>query len=359
MSSEPELIARRTGRAGVITLNRPKALNALTLGMVHGIMDALRTWAEDPEVAHVIIRQSGEKAFCAGGDIRAQHDAGKAGEFERAIGFYRDEYRMNRMIKRYPKPFIALIDGIMMGGGAGVSVHGTYQVGTEKLLFAMPEVGIGFFPDVGGTYFLPRIPHRVGLYLALTGERIGIADALWSGIVTHHVPASDLPRLADDLANTPDVLHVLDSHAQAPGRSSLADKAADIERLFSGERLTDILSALRSAAADGDAFAKETEEKIRSRSPTSVAVTFQALKRGGELEFEDCMRQEFRIASRMVHGHDFYEGVRAVILDKDNSPHWMPPTLEEVSGEEIDKHFEPIPGQDLHFPQGGYDSRSA
>jgi enoyl-CoA hydratase len=317
--------------------------------MVHGIMDALRLWAEDPEVAHVIVRQGGEKAFCAGGDIRAQFDAGQAREFEQMLGFYRDEYRMNRMIKRYPKPYIALIDGIVMGGGAGISVHGTYQIGTEKLLFAMPEVGIGFFPDVGGTYFLPRIPHQIGLYLALTGERIGIADALWCGIVTHHVPAHNLPKLADDLASTPNVRHVLDSYARAPDHSSLAEKAADIERLFSGSQLSDVLSALSTASAEGNVFAKETEEKIRSRSPTSIAVTFRAVREGKNMEFEDCMRQELRIAARMVRGHDLYEGVRAVIIDKTNSPRWMPAILEEVQGEEIDKHFERMPGPDLQF----------
>jgi enoyl-CoA hydratase len=349
MSSEPELITQRMGRAGVIALNRPKALNALTLGMIHGIIGALRTWAADPAITHVIIRQSGGRAFCAGGDLRAQYDAGRAGEFDRAIGFYRDEYRMNRMIKRYPKPFVALIDGIVMGGGAGVSVNGTYRVGTENLLFAMPEVGIGLFPDVGGTYFLPRIRHQVGLFLALTGERIGIADALWSGIITHHVSARDLPGLADGLANAPDVRQILDSCAKAPGPSSLAEKAADIERLFSGERLSDVLSALRAAAAEGNAFAKATEEKIYSRSPTSIAVTFRALHEGRNMEFEDCMRQELGIAKRMVRGHDFYEGVRAVIIDKDNSPRWRPSTIQEISRNEIDEYFESATSEELKF----------
>ena len=347
--AEPELHAQRLGRAGVITLNRPKALNALTLGMVHGIMDALRTFGEDPDIAHVVIRQTGDRAFCAGGDIRAQHDAGRTGDFEPMTGFYRDEYRMNRMIKRYPKPFVALIDGIVMGGGAGVSVHGTYRVGTEKLMFAMPEVGIGFFPDVGGTYFLPRLPGQVGLYLALTGERIGIADALWSGLVTHHVPSADLPRLLDALADAPDARPVLESFARDPGPSALAGKAPEIERLFGGQRLSDVLEALRSAAAAGSSFANETERTIGARSPTSVAVTFRQVREGATMDFEDCMRLELRIAERMVRGQDFYEGVRAVIFDKDNSPQWNPPTIEALSSAEIDRFFQMTPAQELQF----------
>ena len=343
-----DLLSERRGRAGVITLNRPKALNALTLGMVHGIVEALWSFGADPEVAHVVVRQTGERAFCAGGDIRVQHDAGKAGRFDEMMGFYRDEYRMNRMIKRYAKPYIALIDGIVMGGGAGISVNGAYRVGTEKLMFAMPEVGIGFFPDVGGTYFLPRLPGRTGLYLALTGERIGVADALWCGLVTQYVPSAELPRLTEALAGTSDALPVLKSFARTPGPSALAEKAPEIDRLFGGKSLAEVLAALADASAKGSVFARETETRIRARSPTSVAVTFEQVRRGGALDFEDCMRLELRIADHIVRGPDFYEGVRAVILDKDNAPRWNPATIEALSSGRIEAHFQPI-AEELEF----------
>jgi enoyl-CoA hydratase len=349
MEPESELLTERLGRAGAITLNRPKALNALTLGMVHGIADALKTYGADPEVAHVVIRQAGERAFCAGGDIRAQHDAGRAGKYEQMAAFYRDEYRMNRMIKRFSKPYLALIDGIVMGGGAGVSVHGTYRVGTERLLFAMPEVGIGFFPDVGGTYFLPRLPGQVGLYLALSGKRIGVADALWSGLVTHHVPSADLPRLLDALAKASDPLPVLNDFARDPGPSALAQQAPEIDALFDGSQLSDVLASLGAAAARGSAFADEVAAAIRTRSPTSVAVTFRQVRQGASLSFEDCMRLELRIAEHMIRGHDFYEGVRAVILDKDNAPRWNPATIEALSGDEIDRYFQPTPDSERLF----------
>ena len=223
-----ELLSKRLGRAGIVTLNRPKALNALTLGMVHGIVEALQSFAADPEVAHVVVRQTGERAFCAGGDIRVQHDAGKAGRFDEMMGFYRDEYRMNRLIKRYRKPYIALIDGIVMGGGAGISVNGAYRVGTEKLLFAMPEVGIGFFPDIGATWFLPRLPGELGTYCALTGERLGAADAVAAGVATHRVASARFAELLDALCLALSLGGAEKSNAERRRRleSSLAAHAA-------------------------------------------------------------------------------------------------------------------------------------
>jgi enoyl-CoA hydratase len=317
--------------------------------MVDGITAALRAWIADPEIAHVVVRQTGERAFCAGGDIRQQHDAGRAGAFDQAIAFFRDEYRLNRMIKRYPKPYIALIDGIVMGGGVGISVHGSHRVGTEKLLFAMPEVSIGFFPDVGGSYFLPRLPGEIGMYLALTGERLGIADALWSGVVTHHIASADLPDVFDALLDATAVDETLDRFARDAGPSELAAKVGDIERLLRGRELDDARAVLRAAAEGGDPFAGSVEDTIRARSPTSVAVTFREIREGAALSFEDCMRMELRIAAQMVRSHDFYEGVRAVILDKDNAPRWNPPTLEAVAPADVAAHFASGPDRELAF----------
>lgn len=347
--AESQVLAQRIGRAGVITLNRPKALNALTHEMVDAITAALRAWAQDPAVAQVVVRQSGEKAFCAGGDIRQQHDLGRAGDFDRMMGFYRDEYRMNRLIKRYPKPYLALIDGIVMGGGVGISVHGTYRVGTDKLIFAMPEVGIGFFPDVGGTYFLPRLPGETGLYLALTGERLRIPDALWAGIVTHYVPGAELPRLFEALTEAEDVEATLQRFAQEPGPAPLAERAAAIDRLFAGKTLETVLASIHAAAEAGDAFAKKVAQTIDARSPTALAVTFRQVREGAHLSFEDCMRLEWRLAERMSRGHDFYEGVRAVILDKDNKPRWEPPSLAALGPDAVEAHFAPLPGRELEF----------
>jgi enoyl-CoA hydratase len=265
------------------------------------------------------------------------------------ISFFRDEYRLNRIIKRYPKPYIALIDGIVMGGGVGISVHGSHRVGTEKLLFAMPEVGIGFFPDVGGSYFLPRLPGETGMHLALTGERLGIADALWSTVVTHHIASADLPDVFDALLDAADVDGTLDRFAREAGPSHVAANAGAIKGLLGGPELADALAALRTAAKSGDAFARSLEDTIRARSPTSVAVTFREIREGAALSFEDCMRMELRIAAQMVRGHDFYEGVRAAILDKDNAPRWDPPTLDAVDPADVAAHFASGPDRELAF----------
>src|SRR5690606_8949986 len=229
MSEEPEIIFETRGRAGVITLNRPKALNALNSNMVALMHPQLVAWANDPAVELVIVKATGEKAFCAGGDIRQLHDWGKAGN-PAMRRFYRDEYRLNAFIKRYPKPYVALVDGIAMGGGVGLSVHGSHRVAGERLMFAMPETGIGFFPDVGGTYFLPRLPGRLGTWLALSGARLGQADALWAGIATHAASAAGFDAVIDGLAQSGDVDATLDEAAGAAGEPTLPGLTGTIDR---------------------------------------------------------------------------------------------------------------------------------
>lgn len=344
-----DVLFEKIGRAGVITLNRPKALNALTHDMVRAMAAKLTAWAADASVAHVVIRAVGERAFCAGGDIRKLTEQIKAGAFQDIAEFYRDEYRLNRQIKRFPKPYIALIDGIVMGGGVGVSVHGSHRVGSEKLTFAMPEVGIGFFPDVGGTFFLPRLPGKVGLWLALTGERLKIADAVWAGIVTHHVPSADFDALFKALTVAIDVDATLRLFARPAGTAPLATSHKALDRLLSADTLDDALARIESAATDGDEAAHALGSVLATRSPTSVAIAFEQIRRGARLDFDACMRLEFRIVNHIVRGHDFPEGVRAVIIDKDNAPVWVPATFDAVDPDAIEQHFTTAAFGELDF----------
>jgi len=281
MADADELLVERRGVLGLLTLNRPKALNALTLGMSERMTAALRDWAEDDAVKTVAIRGAGDRAFCAGGDVRDLYEArGKDPGY--APRFYTTEYRLNRLIKRYPKPYVALIDGIVMGGGVGVSIHGSDRVATGRTLFAMPETGIGLFPDVGGTYFLPRCPGELGAYLGLTGARIGAADMLYCGLATAHLPAEPLPTLLDRLAGGEPPQAAIAALAADAGMPPLAAHRATIDRCFQGDRVEAILAALER---DGSDFARETLASLAKRSPTSLKVTLRQLREGAKARF--------------------------------------------------------------------------
>lgn len=344
-----EVLIERIGEAGVITLNRPKALNALTHGMIRAIDAALVAWETDDGVTRVIIRQTGDKAFCAGGDIRAITADIAARRFTEVERFYQDEYRLNRRIARYGKPYVALIDGIVMGGGVGVSFHGAHRVVSEKLVFAMPEVGIGLFPDVGATYLLPRLPGRTGLHLALTGARIGAADALWSGLATAHVPSAAFAALFAALAAGEDVPATIAAHASDAGPSALAADAALRDSLYEAPDLAALLARVEAQAAAGDALAIGLRDTLAGRSPTSVAIAFEQMRRGAALDIEGALALEYRIVTRVIRGHDFPEGVRAVILDKDNTPVWRPSRMDDLDSVAFAAHFMPPPGGDLTF----------
>jgi enoyl-CoA hydratase len=333
-----DVLFERRGAIGLITLNRPKALNALTGDMCLAMKAQLAEWAADAAVKTVVVRGTGERAFCAGGDIRALYESGKAGT-PYALDFYRDEYRLNAAIKHYPKPYVALLRGIVMGGGVGVSVHGSHRVADASVTFAMPETGIGLFPDVGGSWFLPRLPGEIGMYLALTGERLKTADCLYAGVATHFVPAAQTEALTAALEDGAEPDLVLRSFAESPGEAPLANSREIIDRTFSEGSVDGILAALD---ADGCEWAHETAAVIRKKSPTSRKITFRQLREGRRLSFDDCMRMEFRMVSRVVAGHDFYEGVRAAIIDKDNAPQWQPPTLAQVSEAAIAAYFAPL-----------------
>ena len=263
------------------------------------------------------------------------------------LAFYGEEYVLNTIIKHYPKPYVALIDGICMGGGVGVSVHGSHRVAGDRYLFAMPEVGIGFFPDVGATWFLPRMPGELGAYCALTGDRLGAADGVAARLATHRVASSRFGDLADALCGAVSVDATLAAFAEPPGETKLTPHRATIDRLFAGDRVEDILVALD---AEGGEFAKRTAATIRTKSPTALKLALAQVRRGRDLSFEECMRTEFRIVSRVIHGHDFYEGVRAVIVDKDNAPKWQPASLAEVSDAEVARHFASLESHEWQPP---------
>ena len=348
--AEPEALIERRGKAGVIILNRPKALNALTLGMVRDISAALDRFERDPEVERVVVSGAGGKAFCAGGDIRKLHDQGKAGDHASQLAFWREEYVLNRRIKRYSKPYVALIDGIVMGGGVGLSMHGSHRVATETSVFAMPEVGIGFFPDVGATYLMSRAPHNLGVFLAVTGLRAHAGDVVAMGLANAFASRATLPALAEALEReSGPVERILARFAAAPPSSPLMEEAEIIDAAFARLELGAIEARLGEAAQQGSAFAKKALAAMLEKSPTSQAIALRQMRDGRELSFEAAMTMEFRIVSRVCRSHDFYEGVRAVIVDKDNKPVWKPAAGEPVDPGAIDAYFAPLGDQDLTF----------
>lgn len=336
-----EIRFERLGKAGIVTLSRPKALNALTHAMVKALASALAEWQHDLSVALVVIKAEG-RAFCAGGDILDVYKAGRAGN--PPVQFFADEYRLNALIARYPKPYVALIDGIVMGGGVGVSCHGSHRVMTENAQFAMPEVGIGFFPDVGGSHLLPDLGGHFGMYLGLTGNRIRYGDALWSGLATHTMQAEYLDGLIERLAETGDPELALREVFVPARRETDRDALEAISMHFSQPRLTDVLNSLEAAE---DEFAARTLATILTRSPTSVNVAFRQITAGLTLTMDECMRMEFRILNHMLHGHDFYEGIRAAIVDKDGKPVWQPASFDAIDPASIDAYFSALPDGDL------------
>lgn len=350
MTSNTDIQFDSAGGIGFILLNRPQALNALTHDMCRRLDERLQAWGSDPAIQAVVIEGAGEKAFCAGGDIRALYDTGKKNHRD-CWTFYADEYVMNARIAHFPKPYIALIDGIVMGGGVGVSVHGSHRIATERTLFAMPETGIGLIPDVGGSYFLPRLPGKLGLYLGLSGARLKAADTLYAGVATHYVPADRLGELKAALRAAPirgaaDVEAVLKDFVADAGAPSLAEHRAVIDQAFAAATVEAIVAAL---TATGDDWALKVRDTLLSKSPTSLKLTNRQLRDGARLDFDDCMRMEYRIVCRLMQDHDFFEGVRAVILDKDNTPKWRPARLEDVSAAEVERHFASLGADELRL----------
>ena len=335
-----DVLIRVENGTGRITLNRPQALHALNTEMCRLMSEALTEWAVDDKVKMVMIDHAdGTRGFCAGGDIRMVAESGrwdgKAGE-----DFFRIEYKLNTQIKRFPKPYIALMDGVTMGGGVGISIHGSHRIATEHTLFAMPETGIGLFPDVGGSWFLPRLQGQLGTWLALTGARLKGRDVLAAGIATHFVPSENLPKLKARLLAGEALDTVLADYAQASQAPSYAEYLDIINHCFSRPTITDICLALKMADDD---WATAQADILKSRSPLSMAVSLAQLRRGAQMSsFEDIMRMEYRIACHIIRTHDFSEGVRAVIEDKDHAPKWSPETPAGVTKAMIEAMFAPV-----------------
>jgi len=339
-----EAICRRRGAIGHITLNRPQALNALTRGMVRAISGALDAWENDASIKAVVVEGAGEKAFCAGGDIRLLWEQGTAGDHGSQLDFWREEYVLNVRIKNYPKPYVAVIDGIVMGGGVGVSLHGSHRIAGDGFAFAMPEVGIGFFPDVGATYFLPRLAGRTGTYLGLTGARAKAGDAVALGLAEAHVSRAQIPDLvaALEAGEAVDAAVARFRSEAAPG--PIVQNRALIEAAFSASSVPEILARL---STDGSDFAKDAAKQMGQKAPLSLAVALRQMQVGATLSFEEAMRTEFRIVSRICRGVNFYEGVRATIIDKDQKPVWKPAHIEDVTETEVDAIFAPLGADEL------------
>lgn len=345
-----DIIFGREGSLATVLLNRPKALNALTHEMAVALDAKLREWAGDEGVRAIVVRGAGERAFCAGGDIVKLYNEGRAGG-RYPYDFYHDEYRTNALIHHFPKPFISFLDGIVMGGGCGVSIPGSHRIATGNVMFAMPETGIGLFPDVGGSYFLSRCPGHVGEYLALTGARLKAADCIYAGVADWHVPAERLDDLAAalDTAGLKDFEHaskVISGFAVDAGDAPLAAARDDIDRHFSLGSVEEIVASLET---DGGEWAAKQASIIRSKSPTSSKVALRQVREGASKDFRGCMQMEWRMVNRIIAGHDFYEGTRATVIDKDQTPKWQPATLEEVSQADVDAYFAPLDGGDLKF----------
>ena len=349
--SEPnvDVAARADGAVGRLTLNRPSALHALNTGMCQAMTDKLLEWSRAPAIKAILIDHSGDRGFCAGGDIRMLAESGAADGAE-AREFFFVEYRLNELLHRYPKPVVVVMDGVTMGGGVGLAMPAPYRIATERTTFAMPETGIGLFPDVGGGWYLPRLPGRTGLWLALTGARLKAADCLALGVATHFVESTKVADLKAALTAEPEAIDAaLVRFATTPtGEPPIAAHRADIDRLFAGDDVEAIVAAL---AADGSDWAQAQLATLKTKSPQTLKVAARQLRLGAAMaSFADNMAMEYRVGARVVARHDFVEGVRAVIVDKDNAPRWNPQSLGDVDEAMLDAIFAPLPANEEWSP---------
>lgn len=339
-----EILTRVDNGVGILTLNRPKAINSLNQTMVDVLAATLAAWADDDDIRAVLVEGAGERGLCAGGDVVALYHSARA-DGSAARKFWFDEYRMNALIGDYPKPYIALMDGIVMGGGVGVAAHGSVRVVTDTTKMAMPEVGIGFIPDVGGTYLLSRAPGALGLHAALTGSPFSGADAIALGFADHFVPHDKLAELSADIV-AGDIDAAVAKHAVAPPASDLVAQRHWIDDCFAGDTVSDIIAALRGHDAG---LANDAANVIAGRSPIALSVTLESVRRAKTLEsLRDALVQEYRVSCASARSHDFVEGIRAQLVDKDRNPTWSPASLGEVTREDIENYFAPA-DPDLTF----------
>ncbi|XP_050343738.1 3-hydroxyisobutyryl-CoA hydrolase, mitochondrial [Nymphalis io] len=334
-SQEADVLFETINNAGIITLNRPKALNSLNTSMVSKLLPQLREWENSKNL--VIIKGAGEKAFCAGGDVKLAIDRVEGPRF------FHTEYNVNYLIGKYKIPYIAFINGITMGGGLGLSVHGRYRVATEKTMIAMPETKIGLFPDVGGSYFLPRLQVNLGLYLGLTGDRLKGKDVVKAGIATHFVSSKrlyELEKLLLRCTSEMEIHSLLNKFNEPPEEFSLAPNIKHINYCFAASTVEEIIERLEKVQNE---WSVKTLETLHQMCPGSLKITMRALQRGAQLELPQCLKMEYRLACRATENHDFPEGVRALLVDKDNNPQWKPKTLAEVDDDYVENYFKKLP----------------
>jgi len=347
---EPEVLFTRDGQLGQITLNRPGSINALTHGMVNAIQAMLDEWADDPVIRTVLLTGSGERGLCAGGDILSLYRDATSGDGTAAEAFFRDEYRLNAGIANYPKPFVAIMDGLVLGGGIGLSAHGSHRVVTERSSLGMPETGIGFVPDVGGTWLLSHAPGELGTFLALTAGFVRAEDAIALGMADCFIGSDRIPALTAALATT-DADRAIASLRQDPPSSALLAQQTWIDRAYIGDSVAAIIDRLRASSDDA---AQGAAQSMSAKSPTALAVTLASLRRAGRLpSLEAALEQEYRVSIRAQRSPDFAEGVRAQIIDKDRQPRWIPATLNEVDPAHVDSYFAPLDPSDAQFTLSG------
>jgi enoyl-CoA hydratase len=352
--TEPDLIARREGFAGIIRLNRPKALNAITLEMFRDIDKALDAFEADSDVSVIVLEGAGDRGLCAGGDIRALYDSSKVnGDLGKIL--WREEYILNARIKKFPKPYVAFMDGIVMGGGVGLSAHSSHRVVTERTKLAMPEVGLGFFPDVGGTWLLSHAPGEIGTYFGLTGQTMNGPDAIYTGFADAVVPSSKLAALREALSKVRpgttgrEVKALIDGFATGEKAGPVAAMQTTIDRWFAFDRMQDIVAALKR---DGSEIAQATLKTLGEKSPRGMAVTLKLLRLARTASsLEECLVREYRAALEVFRSDDFREGVRAAVIDKDRNPQWSPPSIEDVTPGMVAPYFAEIGADELVFPK--------
>jgi enoyl-CoA hydratase len=352
VAPEPDLIARREGAVGVIRLNRPKAINAVTLEMFRDIDRALDAFAADPAVAVILLEGAGERGLCAGGDIRALYESSKVkGDLGKIL--WREEYILNARIAKFVKPYVSLMDGIVMGGGVGLSAHSSHRVVTERTKLAMPEVGLGFFPDVGGTWLLSRAPGEIGAYFGLTGQTMNGPDAVYAGFADAVVPSGKVAALRETLVNlgpkagAADVKAAIDRFATGETAGPVAALQPQIDAWFAHDRMQDIVSVLQR---DGSELAQSTLKVLNEKSPRGMVVTLKLLRLArASTSLEQCLVREYRAALQVFASDDFREGVRAAVIDKDRRPRWLPPRIEEVTPEMVAAYFADIGADELVF----------
>jgi enoyl-CoA hydratase len=341
MSKNQDVLLEKKHRCGLATLNRPKALNAINYDMIAKLSAQYIEWAGDPDVYGVVLRSSGGRAFCSGGDLKALYQNWKSGKLDDILEVYTSEYQHNWTLDRFIKPHVSLMDGYVFGGGVGISLYGTHKVAGENYRFAMPEAGIGFFPDIGATHFLTHMPGQIGLYLALTGNHIDRADAYALGLLTHCINSSGFDAITAAMCVADPIDPVLDSRHEDPGPSKVLELQNQIDMHFSMDSVEEILASLENEKGTPSKWASETAESIRKCSPLSLKVSFRQMRNSGQPTLEEALELDGRIAHRFLSGDELYEGIRALLIDKDGKPSWSPSALEDVSDEMVQGYFEP------------------